>query len=74
VVAVTVLVRGPGSNTLELTGHVPRAEYCGHCPPVAVPAGYGEPPGKDDEHVGVVDVALSEQPGAAAQGARLECG
>ncbi len=42
--------------------------------PVAVPAGDGQPPGKDDEHVGVVHVALSEQPGAAAQGARLERG
>jgi len=39
-----------------------------------VPAGDGQPPGKDDEHVGVVDVALSEQPGAAAQGAGCERG
>jgi len=39
-----------------------------------VPAGDGEPPGKDDEQVGFVDVALGEQPGAAAQGARLERG
>jgi len=42
--------------------------------PVAVPAGDGQPPGRHDEHVGVVDVALSEQPGAAAQGARGERG
>jgi len=37
-------------------------------------AGDGEPAVKDDEHVGVVDVALGEQPGAAAQGARGERG
>jgi len=64
----------PGVEHAELTGHVSRAGHGGHRPPVAVPAGDGEPPGIDDEHVGVVDVALSEQPGAAAQGARLERG
>jgi len=37
-------------------------------------AGNGEPPGKNDEHVGLVDVALSEQLGAAVEGARLEGG
>jgi len=37
-------------------------------------AGYGEPPVKHDEHVGLVDVALGEQPGAAAQGAGGERG
>jgi len=58
----------------QFTDHVPRSEYRGPCPPVAVPAGNGQPFGKDDEHVGLVDVALSEQLPAAVEGARLEGG
>jgi len=37
-------------------------------------AGYGEPPGQHDEHVGLVDVALGEQLSAAFEGARGEGG
>jgi len=63
-----------GVEHAELTCQVPRAAYRGHCPLVAVPAGNGEPPGKNDEHVGLVDVAFSEQLPAAVEGGRLERG